>query len=141
MLHVRTDTAEATSLTKASTVKHKFDTMYPIQNTVLFTLAALATCTAAKSCATFGACVTYGDVCNGAELPNGYTPTCTGNCFQYDSFGAIQVWGNDFLGTDCHVYSDDNCQNQILDTGNQVFTGSCHTLDPVGKSMKCFYNC
>jgi hypothetical protein len=106
----------------------------------LVVLAALATRTAAKNCASgAAACVAYGPACG--DLTEQYTPTCEGNCFQYNSFGAIQVQGNIIKGTDCHVYSDSNCQNQILDTGNQVLTGSCHTLSQPGQSMKCYFNC
>ncbi|KAK5655699.1 hypothetical protein OQA88_5632 [Cercophora sp. LCS_1] len=70
-----------------------------------------------------------------------YRPDCSGHCFQYDSFGSISAAGNGLYGTRCHVYSDVNCQNEILDTGNQVNNGDCHILSPSGKSMKCYYHC
>lgn len=41
-----------------------------------------------------------------------FIPTCEGNCFQM-GFDSLGVSGNGFKGTDCHVYSDTNCQNQI----------------------------
>ncbi|KAJ7586892.1 hypothetical protein C8J56DRAFT_715867, partial [Mycena floridula] len=52
-------------------------------------------------------------------IPN-YVPTCEGNSYQFDSFDSVAVQGNDFLGTDCLIYLDVNCQNQVADTGNRV---------------------
>ncbi|KAJ7437407.1 hypothetical protein FB451DRAFT_1061000, partial [Mycena latifolia] len=68
-----------------------------------------------------------------------YVPTCAGNCYQYSSFDSILVSGNGILGTDCHAYSDVNCQQQIADSGN-VVEDRC--LNAQGaQSMKCYYNC
>ncbi|KAJ7169297.1 hypothetical protein C8R43DRAFT_916772 [Mycena crocata] len=68
-----------------------------------------------------------------------FIPTCEGNCFQM-GFDSLGVSGNGFKGTDCHVYSDTNCQNQILDTGNEVEISGC--FDSAGaQSMKCFFDC
>jgi hypothetical protein len=69
-----------------------------------------------------------------------YKPTCQGNCYQYSSFGGLVVTGDGTYGTDCHVYSDYNCQNQILNTGNQLQEGN-YDLSPKGQSMKCYYRC
>ncbi|KAJ7713130.1 hypothetical protein DFH07DRAFT_1003675, partial [Mycena maculata] len=74
----------------------------------------------AASCGSGGAgeCVTYysGSACEG-ELGD-YVPTCTGNCFQYSSFSSIQVKGSPVAGTDCVAYSDENCQNEVGNSGN-----------------------
>ncbi|KAJ7823494.1 hypothetical protein B0H14DRAFT_3470014 [Mycena olivaceomarginata] len=63
----------------------------------------------------------------GTNFIGDYVPTCGGNCFQYSSFDSLLVEGSLFLGTDCHVYSDYNCQNQIVDTGNILGT-SCYNI-------------
>ncbi|KAJ7169298.1 hypothetical protein C8R43DRAFT_876099 [Mycena crocata] len=68
-----------------------------------------------------------------------FLPTCEGNCFQFSSFDSVQVSGNIGKGTDCHIYSDTNCQNQIADSGNVVFS-SCVNAGGA-QSMKCFFDC
>ncbi|KAF7342478.1 hypothetical protein MVEN_01837300 [Mycena venus] len=74
-----------------------------------------------------GECVSYfhGSDCDGANLISDYVPTCAGNCFQYNSFDSLSVQGGFLFGTDCHIYSDINCQNQIKDTGNVIDDISC----------------
>ncbi|KAJ7587297.1 hypothetical protein C8J56DRAFT_786902 [Mycena floridula] len=66
-----------------------------------------------------------------------YVPTCEGNSYQFDSFDSVAAQGNDFLQTDCLLYSDVNCQNQVADTGNRVSLAPT----PGARSMRCFYNC
>ncbi|KAK6330342.1 hypothetical protein TWF696_003438 [Orbilia brochopaga] len=85
-----------------------------------------------------GACVTYYDGCGGRKLGS-YKPTCEGNCFRYDRFGGIWAAGDGTFGTNCQAFSDDNCQNYIGETGNQVFRSGCKAFQ--GKSMKCYYRC
>ncbi|KAJ6534079.1 hypothetical protein B0H19DRAFT_964529 [Mycena capillaripes] len=88
-------------------------------------------------------CVSYfrGPDCDSASLISNYVPTCAGNCFQFDNFDSLSVQGNEFfLGTDCEIYSDINCQNEIKDTGNVVAGPTCVNV-PGAQSMKCFYNC
>ncbi|KAF3911934.1 hypothetical protein ABW20_dc0108169 [Dactylellina cionopaga] len=75
--------------------------------------------------------------CNGPKLS--YRPDCSGACFHYDSFTGIRVSGDGTYGTNCHIYSDYNCQNQITTTGNTVFRSVC--LAKTAKSMKCYYLC
>jgi hypothetical protein len=91
-----------------------------------------------------GQCVTLynSEDCNGPVIGS-YKPTCEGNCFQYDNFGSVSVAGDGTYGTDCHVYSDINCQNQIGDSGNHVIgAAQCLRLGlHAGKSMKCFFRC
>ena len=57
-----------------------------------------------------GECVKfYGNSeCKGSPIGS-YKPTCGGNCFQYNSFGSVFVSGDGTYGTDCVLYSDDNC--------------------------------
>ncbi|KAJ6534102.1 hypothetical protein B0H19DRAFT_964644 [Mycena capillaripes] len=90
-----------------------------------------------------GECVAYfnGANCQSTNFINDFVPTCAGNCFQFDSFSSLSVVGNGIFGTDCHVYSDINCQHQIADTGNDVFGPPKCVNVPGAKSMKCFYHC
>ena len=37
-----------------------------------------------------------------------WKPSC-GGCYQYDSFSSVHVAGDGTYGTDCVLYSDDNC--------------------------------
>lgn len=88
-----------------------------------------------------GECVTYysGEDCSG---PLGsYVPDCTGNCFQYSSFSSLHTVGRTILpaGTDCVIYSDSNCQNEIADTGNHIPT-ECTSFSEA-QSMQCYFNC
>ena len=88
-------------------------------------------------------CVRYykdGGCTEGLELGN-YVPTCNSNCFRYNSFNSLSVSGGAFFqGTDCHIFSDENCQNQITDTGNVVGTKCAESLNGA-KSMICYFNC
>ncbi|KAJ6534101.1 hypothetical protein B0H19DRAFT_866428, partial [Mycena capillaripes] len=88
-------------------------------------------------------CVAYyrGSGCESPGKLGSYVPTCGGNCFQFNSFDSLSVKGNDVFGTDCHIYSDINCQHQIGDTGNHKgATAQCINV-PGAQSMKCFFNC
>jgi hypothetical protein len=90
-----------------------------------------------------GECVAYyyGPNCgNGGGLAGKYKPTCKGNCFKFNSFNSIAAEGDGTYGTDCVVYSDDNCQNEIGDTGNHISGGPCNNF-PGANSMKCYYRC
>ena len=60
-----------------------------------------------------GECVGFylGGSCTG-EIGS-YKPTCSGNCFQYDSFNSLSVAGDGTYGTDCTAYSDDNCPKLV----------------------------
>ncbi|KAJ7593570.1 hypothetical protein C8J56DRAFT_777988, partial [Mycena floridula] len=59
----------------------------------------------------------------------------------FDSFDSVAVQGNDFLGTDCLIYSDVNCQNQVADTENRVALAPKCVNTLGAKSMRCFHNC
>ncbi|KAK5999149.1 hypothetical protein PT974_01538 [Cladobotryum mycophilum] len=78
-----------------------------------------------------------GTGCEGYNLETSYRPTCEGNCYAYP-FGSISVQASEFYNVDCHAYSDDNCQNEIGDTGN--VNGGCYNFSN-GRSMKCYYHC
>ncbi|KAJ6535421.1 hypothetical protein B0H19DRAFT_963463 [Mycena capillaripes] len=88
-------------------------------------------------------CVSYfrGSDCQGAAELGSFTPTCAGNCFQFSSFDSVGVVGNDLFGTDCHIFSDPNCQNQIADSGNHVSSGRQCVNAQGAQSMQCFFNC
>jgi hypothetical protein len=120
----------------------------PSSKLVVALLTSMVTTVIAKDCSAprfpgtaNGECVT---LYTGNEAGEGstisYKPTCAGNCYQYSSFGGLVVTGDGTYGVDCHVYSDYNCQNQILDTGNQLLEGN-YDLSPKGQSMKCYYRC
>ncbi|KAJ7857131.1 hypothetical protein B0H14DRAFT_2158118, partial [Mycena olivaceomarginata] len=70
------------------------------------------------------------------ELTN-YVLTCNNGCFQYSSFDSVRVSGSGFEGTDCHIFPDPNCQNEILDTGNQL-GGKCVDM-PGARSMIWYF--
>ncbi|KAJ7458175.1 hypothetical protein FB451DRAFT_1406485 [Mycena latifolia] len=108
--------------------------------TALLSVALGAARTSAKACSG-EECVSYfhGANCQATNYISDYVPTCAGNCFQYNSFDSLYLTGNSILGTDCHAYSDSNCQNQIADSGNIVHQGCLNS--PGAKSMKCYYNC
>ncbi|KAF7342479.1 hypothetical protein MVEN_01837400 [Mycena venus] len=115
-----------------------------LQSTALLSITLSVRFAQGKPCGSGGGeCVTYfhGSDCDSANYIGDYVPTCGGNCFQYSSFDSLDVNGNDIFGTDCHVYSDSNCQNQIADTGNIVsFAGKCVNTQGA-QSMKCYYGC
>ncbi|KAF7366192.1 hypothetical protein MVEN_00496300 [Mycena venus] len=96
----------------------------------------------AKSCLT-PPCVSLhrGSGCSGSgsAFLADYVPTCQGNCYQFDSFDSVEVSGSWIRGTDCHIYSDINCQHEVKNSGN-VFFDSCVNT-PGAKSMKCYFNC
>jgi len=116
-------------------------------DSVLVLLAALSSVASAGSCSTVSACVIFGSGCRSSppQVDNkyvAYKPDCSGHCYQYDHFDAIQVWGDGAKGTRCHIYADFNCQGpELVDTKNQIGGSRCHTFSPAAKSMKCYYAC
>ncbi|KAJ7857090.1 hypothetical protein B0H14DRAFT_3640120 [Mycena olivaceomarginata] len=80
-----------------------------------------------------------GSDCQGAGELTNYVPTCNNGCFQYSSFDSVRVSGSGFEGTDCHIFSDPNCQNEITDTGNEVQTNCVNA--PGAQSMICYFDC
>ncbi|KAJ7310944.1 hypothetical protein DFH08DRAFT_454869 [Mycena albidolilacea] len=61
-----------------------------------------------------------GTGCQRTTQPTNYVPTCNSPCYQYSSIDSVWVTGSAIEGTDCHIFSDPNCQYEILDTGNQL---------------------
>ncbi|KZL75096.1 hypothetical protein CT0861_12512, partial [Colletotrichum tofieldiae] len=59
---------------------------------------------------------------------------CSGTCYRSsDAIASIKAVGDGTYGTNCHLYYDDNCQNQIGETGNSVTGGGkCDTLRVAG---------
>ncbi|KAF3912607.1 hypothetical protein AA313_de0205743 [Arthrobotrys entomopaga] len=102
-------------------------------------LAAFASNCAGSPGQPGGQCVQFytGGGCSGNSIK--YQPDCSGACYRYDSFTGIKASGDGYFGTNCAVFSDTNCQNQIGSTGNNVLNGGCYSK--TGKSMKCYYAC
>ncbi|KAF2455246.1 hypothetical protein BDY21DRAFT_350258 [Lineolata rhizophorae] len=88
-----------------------------------------------------GQCVTYYSDSDCSTALGSFKPTCEGNCFQFASFSSLGTAGTLLppAGTDCEVFSDDNCQSKIADTGNHI-PSEC-TGFSTARSMRCFYNC
>jgi hypothetical protein len=94
-----------------------------------------------------GQCVKYYGAagCN-FPLLGQFGPTCDGDCFRFDSFMSVRVAGDGTHGTDCTLYADINCTDEISNTGNVVSVGGgtrCTNAGEggVARSMKCFFNC
>ncbi|KAI0006630.1 hypothetical protein F4779DRAFT_595574 [Xylariaceae sp. FL0662B] len=101
-----------------------------------------------------GECVKFYSAkgCSNLYELHSYRPTCEGNCYQYDSFVAVNVAGDGASGTSCEMYRDYNCQDPAGSTGLEVgsfnpqegeYTTCTSVQDSVGKwkSMKCYFNC
>ncbi|KAF7335008.1 hypothetical protein MVEN_02251000 [Mycena venus] len=86
-------------------------------------------------------CVTIfgAENCSEGNFILNYTPTCAGNCYQYSSFDSITVQGNTIDSTNCYVYSDINCKDLILETGDHQDTTCFNT--PGAQSMICYFDC
>ena len=57
-----------------------------------------------------GECVKFyssNSECKGTPTGS-WKPSC-GGCYQYDSFSSVHVAGDGTYGTDCVLYSDENC--------------------------------
>ncbi|KAJ7042795.1 hypothetical protein C8F04DRAFT_884951, partial [Mycena alexandri] len=66
-------------------------------------------------------------------------PNCAGGCYQYSSFDSVEVGGEGFLGVDCIIYCDYNCQNEVPDTCNEWEGNLCVNIDtPGAQSLRCF---
>ncbi|KAF3935566.1 hypothetical protein ABW19_dt0203074 [Dactylella cylindrospora] len=86
-----------------------------------------------------GQCVKYWSGATGCTGTfKSYKPDCSGHCFVHD-FTGIKASGDGHFGTNCAIFSDANCQNQIASTGNNPVEYSC--FKKTGKSMKCYYAC
>ncbi|KAI1171527.1 hypothetical protein F4777DRAFT_49511 [Nemania sp. FL0916] len=70
---------------------------------------------------------------------------CSKQCYSSkDEIASIKATGDGTYGVNCHMYSDDNCQSQIGETGNTIFGGGkCYTPgnSAKGHSMLCYYKC
>ncbi|KAJ7683456.1 hypothetical protein B0H17DRAFT_941885 [Mycena rosella] len=86
-----------------------------------------------------GQCVTLfsGSGCQG-EITE-FIPSCNNNCIQFNSSNSIFTLGSLIHGTDCEAFSDSNCQNQMVNTGNHI-VGTCANA-PGTNSYKCFFDC
>ncbi|KAJ7226599.1 hypothetical protein C8J57DRAFT_1585400 [Mycena rebaudengoi] len=110
--------------------------------TIVLSLLIYGQQVVSKACNVFeNECVSLhrGDNCQASGLLTDFVPTCEGNCFQFDSFDSVLVRGSGFKGTDCHIFSDINCQNEIVDSGNEE-REHCESA-PGAQSMRCFFDC
>ena len=85
-------------------------------------------------------CITYfgGDNCN--DPLDSYSPTCNGNCFQYNLFQSLELKDSIFYSSKCLIYSDVDCNNQIGDSGDAFDTVYMNPRQSA-RSMKCYFNC
>lgn len=87
--------------------------------------------------------------CQGPNQISEFKPNvCDGTCFNtfaddgsIESFLSLSVVGDGISGTDCKVYSDTQCQNEVSDTGNHVPAPAFCAENPTAQSMKCFFKC
>jgi hypothetical protein len=119
--------------------------MLRIPSLLLLALAVVRPSTAANCSGNDGGaggeCVYYyASSCDDSNALGSYKPTCEGNCFRYSSFSAIGVSGDKWKGTNCVAFSDDNCQNAIGSTGNELDT-SCTDFNKQANSMQCYFGC
>ncbi|KAK2029947.1 hypothetical protein LX32DRAFT_342432 [Colletotrichum zoysiae] len=93
-----------------------------------------------------GECGRYyrGTGCNDQIGANG-PGRCSGTCYSSsDAIASIKAVGDGTYGTNCHLYYDYNCQNQIGETGNAITGGGkCYTPSggQTGHSYLCWYRC
>ncbi|KAK2599833.1 hypothetical protein N8I77_011556 [Diaporthe amygdali] len=70
---------------------------------------------------------------------------CSGTCYKSsDTIYSVRAVGDGTYGTNCHLYYDDSCQNQIGETGNAIVgAGKCYTPSQGtgGHSFLCWYRC
>ncbi|KAJ0303501.1 uncharacterized protein N0V96_000468 [Colletotrichum fioriniae] len=70
---------------------------------------------------------------------------CSGQCYSSsDAIASLRAVGDGTYGTNCHLYYDSNCQNQIGETGNAIVGGGkCYTppSGQTGHSLLCWYRC
>ncbi|KAJ7756228.1 hypothetical protein B0H16DRAFT_695394 [Mycena metata] len=106
-----------------------------------FLAAVLTVQRTTAECTGTDACVELhrGADCSVDETLVSFIPSCGGGCYQYSNFDSVEVGGTFLFGTDCHVYSDFNCQDEILDTGN-ILTEKCVNT-PGAQSLRCFFAC
>ncbi|RAH46659.1 uncharacterized protein BO95DRAFT_494400 [Aspergillus brunneoviolaceus CBS 621.78] len=111
-------------------------------HSVLFCLT-FSTAAVAKGCSYdgFQECVTYYADSDCHHSIGNYIPTCEGNCFQFSSFQGLVVEGNFIHGTDCIVYSDPYCQNEIGVTPNAINQNIDCLSYGEAQSMKCYFDC
>ncbi|TLS28372.1 hypothetical protein PpBr36_01432 [Pyricularia pennisetigena] len=73
-------------------------------------------------------------------------PDCQGKCHSFpNGIRSVEAAGDGTRGTDCELYSDDNCQTSMAmgRTGNTIFKRKCHTAskERLAKSVKCWFAC
>ncbi|KAI5928597.1 hypothetical protein F4810DRAFT_11951 [Camillea tinctor] len=72
--------------------------------------------------------------------------SCSGTCYQSaDGIASLQATGDGTYGTNCVLYEDSNCQNQLGETGNSIFSWNqkCYTAPSgrTGHSFHCWRKC
>ncbi len=70
---------------------------------------------------------------------------CQGTCYySSDAISSLKAVGDGTYGTNCVLFYDNNCQQQIGETGNAIFGGGkCYTPQGgrTGHSFKCWRKC
>ncbi|KAH8892086.1 hypothetical protein GQ53DRAFT_863778 [Thozetella sp. PMI_491] len=92
-----------------------------------------------------GQCGEYysGTQCGGSKVGQ-IPPDCSGQCYPVSGgFWSVKATGDGTYGTNCALYSDSNCQNELGSTGNSVTAGrqKCATGQGMAHSLKCYFKC
>ncbi|KAM7224008.1 hypothetical protein V8F06_000481 [Rhypophila decipiens] len=70
---------------------------------------------------------------------------CKDTCYwSSDPIGSLKAVGDATYGTNCQLYYDYNCQQQVGETGNTATGGGrCYTPPDgrTGHSFRCWYRC
>ncbi|KAI5460660.1 hypothetical protein BGZ63DRAFT_405123 [Mariannaea sp. PMI_226] len=66
---------------------------------------------------------------------------CDGTCWSWPAgFSGIETIGDGTHGTNCQTFSDLNCKEPIVETGNAVEHHNA-VLAKIGHSVQCYFNC
>jgi hypothetical protein len=105
-------------------------------------LVASASAALAGSCSLDSECVVYYSDGNCQNELGSYRPTCGGNCFQYQSYSSVNLFTDIGSGNqvDCTLYSDVNCQYELVNDAKSSQFGTCTTANGA-QSMRCYYDC
>ena len=75
----------------------------------------------------------------------GAVQKCQGTCYySSDAIASLKAVGDGTYGTNCVLYYDNNCQQQMGETGNAIFGGGkCYNAPNgrTGHSFKCWRKC
>ncbi|KAJ1328966.1 hypothetical protein MN608_05697 [Microdochium nivale] len=80
--------------------------------------------------------------CGGGRISQ-IAPDCSGTCHR-GNFLSVRASGDGTYGTNCEIYSDDNCSRKLGETGNIKFShqGGCRdAAGAPGRSYRCWFKC